>query len=77
MATGKILFTAVFSALTLNAAFADNSAENKKEEKKTRRRGEREEKECEGARKEAVCSVEWRAPQSQVEREEKLERASD
>ena len=28
MATGRILFTAVFSALTLNAAFADNSAEN-------------------------------------------------
>ena len=25
MATGKILFTAVFSALTLNAAFADNT----------------------------------------------------
>ena len=37
MATGKILFTAVFSALTLNAAFADNSAENKKEEKKESR----------------------------------------
>ena len=37
MATGRILFTAVFSALTLNAAFADNSAENKKEEKKESR----------------------------------------
>ena len=37
MATGKILFTAVFSAITLNAAFADNSAENKKEEKKESR----------------------------------------
>lgn len=37
MATGRILFTAVFSALTLNAATADNSAENKKEEKKESR----------------------------------------
>ena len=37
MATGRILFTAIFSALTLNAATADSSAENKKEEKKESR----------------------------------------
>ena len=37
MATGRILFTAIFSALTLNAATANSSAENKKEEKKESR----------------------------------------
>ena len=36
----------------------DNIVNKSKTKKKTRRRGEREEKECEGARKEAVCSVE-------------------
>ena len=36
----------------------DNIVNKLKTKKKTRRRGEREEKECEGARKEAVCSVE-------------------
>lgn len=34
MATGRTLFTAIFSALALNAATASSSAENKKEEKK-------------------------------------------